>query len=270
MVPQQALFGMNSEFVVEQARALAARPEVAGAADTPARIRSLYRLVFAREPESSELAAAAQFLEMPQPSERLLPSAWLYGYGEFDLETHQVRSFTALPHFQDGMWRGSHQLPDPKLGWVMLSAQGGHPGGNLKLTVIRRWRAKRSGMAKITALLEHGAEMGDGVRGHVVSGRRGQIAEWTVHHGQVETNLDEIPMEEGETLDFVVDCLSHEAHDSFAWAPRIELMPSDGKSAMRYDAAIDFRGPQSVQRKLSPLEQFAQALLLTNEFVFVD
>ena len=32
-VPQQALFSMNSPLVIEQARALAARPEVAGAAD---------------------------------------------------------------------------------------------------------------------------------------------------------------------------------------------------------------------------------------------
>ena len=30
-VPQQALFSMNAPFVIEQARALAARPEVAGA-----------------------------------------------------------------------------------------------------------------------------------------------------------------------------------------------------------------------------------------------
>src|SRR5205823_13315043 len=47
-VPQQALFGMNSAFVVEQARALTARADVAQAGDTTARIQALYRLIFAR------------------------------------------------------------------------------------------------------------------------------------------------------------------------------------------------------------------------------
>src|SRR5258708_7188706 len=47
-VPQQALFAMNSPLVVEQAKALAARAEVAQASDTSARIQALYRLIFAR------------------------------------------------------------------------------------------------------------------------------------------------------------------------------------------------------------------------------
>ena len=47
-VPQQALFSMNAPFVIEQAKALAARPDVAGAPTTEARIAALYRAVLAR------------------------------------------------------------------------------------------------------------------------------------------------------------------------------------------------------------------------------
>lgn len=57
--PQQALFLMNSPFFAEQARALAARPEVAREADAAGRIRALYRRLFAREPSAGELALGA-------------------------------------------------------------------------------------------------------------------------------------------------------------------------------------------------------------------
>ena len=43
-----------------QARALAARPEVAGATDAPARIQALYRLIYARPADADEVAAAGR------------------------------------------------------------------------------------------------------------------------------------------------------------------------------------------------------------------
>ncbi|MEX2176563.1 MAG: PSD1 and planctomycete cytochrome C domain-containing protein [Pirellulaceae bacterium] len=61
-VPQQALFLMNSPFVVEQAQALASQPEIAAASDPAAKVRALYRRVLAREPSADELAVGQQFL----------------------------------------------------------------------------------------------------------------------------------------------------------------------------------------------------------------
>ncbi|HLK55474.1 MAG TPA: DUF1553 domain-containing protein [Chthonomonadaceae bacterium] len=61
-VPQQSLFMMNSPFVVEQARALAKRPEIASQTDETARIRALYRLLFDRTPEPDEITFARHFL----------------------------------------------------------------------------------------------------------------------------------------------------------------------------------------------------------------
>jgi hypothetical protein len=60
-VPQQALFLMNSPFVHSQARRLAALPELTTGA-TDDRIRRLYRLLFARDPEAHELALGVDFL----------------------------------------------------------------------------------------------------------------------------------------------------------------------------------------------------------------
>jgi len=67
-VPQQALFSMNSPFVIEQAKALAARPEVAGLPSDRGRIGALYRLALARSPSESEIHAALRFLASANPA----------------------------------------------------------------------------------------------------------------------------------------------------------------------------------------------------------
>jgi len=67
-MPQQALFLMNSPFVVEQAQALAARSEVSSAEGDEAKIAALYRLVFTRSPDSGELAIGKQFVSAASPS----------------------------------------------------------------------------------------------------------------------------------------------------------------------------------------------------------
>jgi mono/diheme cytochrome c family protein len=61
-VPQQALFGLNSAFIVAQAKALAARPEVAGAAPGDARIAVMYRVVLARPPTPEEIIDGKAFV----------------------------------------------------------------------------------------------------------------------------------------------------------------------------------------------------------------
>ncbi len=58
--PLQQLFVLNSPFMREQAVALAA--SVAKEADTDAKVRALYRKVFARDPSKNELALASEYL----------------------------------------------------------------------------------------------------------------------------------------------------------------------------------------------------------------
>ncbi len=62
-VPQQALYMMNSPFVVEEAKALLHRPEVAAAKDDTQRIRTLYRLLYQRVPMPDEVSASLNFLK---------------------------------------------------------------------------------------------------------------------------------------------------------------------------------------------------------------
>ncbi len=67
-VPQQALFMMNSPFVVEQAKALVARPEVALESDPAARIAALYQIVFQRFPTSRQLELGTRFIKKSSKS----------------------------------------------------------------------------------------------------------------------------------------------------------------------------------------------------------
>jgi hypothetical protein len=62
-VPQQALFLLNSPFVALQARATARRAEVAEVRDPVAKVRGLYRLVYARDPNEEEVRAGIHFVE---------------------------------------------------------------------------------------------------------------------------------------------------------------------------------------------------------------
>ncbi len=75
-VPQQALFSMNAPFVVEQARALAALPEVAGAPTTEGRVAALFRAVLGRPPAPAESQAAARFVAEPGDSRQSQLSRW--------------------------------------------------------------------------------------------------------------------------------------------------------------------------------------------------
>ena len=62
-VPQQALFALNSEFVQDRAKALAALCGKSAGTDDSKRARELYRRVFAREPRPAELNRILGFVQ---------------------------------------------------------------------------------------------------------------------------------------------------------------------------------------------------------------
>ena len=74
-VPQQSLFAMNSPFIQEQSRRLAAEC-VSAANDDGARIVNLYRRVFARDPTADERDLAINYLKNAQASETEKLSPW--------------------------------------------------------------------------------------------------------------------------------------------------------------------------------------------------
>ncbi|MES1213504.1 MAG: DUF1553 domain-containing protein, partial [Singulisphaera sp.] len=61
-VPQQALFAMNSPFVLEQARHLAQRGDVAGAVEPAAKVQALYQAALARLADADEVQIGVEFV----------------------------------------------------------------------------------------------------------------------------------------------------------------------------------------------------------------
>jgi hypothetical protein len=150
-------------------------------------------------------------------------------------------------------------------GKAVLRAVGGEPGEQPGEAVVRRWTSPVSGTLSIEGTLRHGqpaVPYGDGVRGHIVSSRLGELASWSVNGSSAETKLNGIKIEKGDTIDFVVDARTDSENDAFTWSPVIKY------GADTWNAKSDFAGPRP--QPLSVWARFAQVLMETNEFSFVD
>lgn len=79
-VPQQALFLMNSPFVIEQARALAAAAATTGP-DSAHRIRALFLRTLQRAPAPEELELGRAFLAKPFKTASSPAAGWAHGAG---------------------------------------------------------------------------------------------------------------------------------------------------------------------------------------------
>jgi hypothetical protein len=280
-VPQQALFLLNSPFSHEQARGVAKQADDAKPADDKAWVRAAYRAALGRDPSADEVALGVKFLAsasaLKTTGPQRAPAPWLYGYGKWDGEKKRLAAFTPLPHFQDDQWRAGPEYPDPKLGYVALTAEGGHPGESRDIVAVRRWVAPADGTVTVDGVLKHALPEGekpgdaDGVRGYVVAGGK-VLAEADVFDNEAATNAAKIAVKAGDTIDFVVDPKANNSNDSFTWRVDITLVPT-GKpeTEIGFNSIEDFRGPPAAPgAPLSPKEKFAQVLLMSNEFLYVD
>ena len=276
-VPQQALFLMNSPFVVQQAMHLLHRPELKELATDEERLQALYQLAFQRSPEPEEVRLAEDYVrgQTTLAAPAASAPAWQYGWGEVDEASQRLKAFHPLPHFAKHAWQGGAKLPDSKLGWVMLTAEGGHPGNDPQHTAVRRWTAPCDGTVSIEGELAHPAEKGDGVRGRIVSSNHGLAGEWVAFHEKSRTRIEQLELKRGDTVDFITDCRGDVGYDSFTWSPVIKLesrAPGEPEGGPReWNARSEFSGPQKPKPSpLTPWEKYAQVLLLANELVFVD
>jgi hypothetical protein len=277
-VPQQALFMMNSPFVVEQARGVANR--VTEVTVPVEKIKGMYRTLFAREPNAEELKLGLAFISAEGSPASLATAAWpawQYGYGQYDESAQKLTTFMPLPYYTGSAWQGGKVVPDPSLGYCLLTAQGGHAGNDPAHAVVRRWTAPRDGQVTLGGTLAHGSANGDGVRGRIVSSRTGELASLTVHNKSAQTQLDGLDVKAGDTIDFIVDCRSSVTSDSFTWplTLRMKNLPegiAGGEDSTEWNSVTDFAGPatKAPAAPLTPWEKYAQILLQTNEFVFVD
>jgi mono/diheme cytochrome c family protein len=273
-VAQQALFLMNSAMVIERARSLTHSPQFASLTDAGERTRYLYKALYQRAPTRGELELSREFVAHAPAAESVNPevSAWQYGVARYDEATHTVKGFANFAHFTGERWQGGTAFPDPKWGYAYLGAESGHTAeGGLRRTVVRRWTAPREATISIQGELSHASGGGDGVRGRIVARRAGELGVWIAQSNTVPAMVERLDVRRGDTVDFVVDCRATVDSDTFKWAPVISAMTPGGMGdSMVWEAQKNFADVSKQPKPLEPWEKLAQALLLANEFSFVD
>jgi Protein of unknown function (DUF1553)/Protein of unknown function (DUF1549)/Planctomycete cytochrome C len=257
-VPQQALFLLNSDFMTGQAKHLV--QQVSAEEDPGRRIQTLYRRVLSRDPSSSEVAIGLRFLEAaPERNEpdSADSSPWHYGIGGKVLKPFK--------YFTGDAWQGASMLPDKDTGKAFLRATGGEPGDTPEQAVVLRWVSPVDGTVSIEGSLRHrqgDVSAGDGIRARIVSSRTGELASWMLNGIGADTNLAGLKVAKGEAIDFIVDGRDDGENDAFTWAPTIKT-PDE-----QWSASAGFHGP--APQPLTSWERYAQVLLQTNEFAFLD
>jgi len=132
-------------------------------------------------------------------------------------------------------------------------------------------RCPNDGTLTVSGAVAHRTKTGNGVRARLISSRGGVLAMWKLTRLEAEMKFKGLEVKKDDTLDFVVDFNGEITDDEFVWAPLLQMKTAsaanDGQM-VEWNAAAQFGGPPP--NPLSPLEEYAQTLLLTNEFLFLD
>lgn len=271
-IPQQSLYLMNSPFVVEQARALLRRAEVAATKTSRQRINQLYQLLYGRQAGAEEIAWGLAFTKQngssPTDSAIRTPQSatWAYGQGEYDDKAKKLKSFIEHKFFSGGAWRLNANELDPRRQTAFVNCEGGVPTGKAN-SAIRRWTASFDGKVTISGKLIHDLEQAcvscDGVEAVIVSSRLGAAGNWSAYLSQAETAAA-IEVKTGDMIDFVVLNKKNSSGDDFKWHATIRR---EG-STETWDSIRDFYSP--LAQPMNVWERYVQALIATVEFSMID
>jgi hypothetical protein len=268
IIPQQALFMMNSPLVVEQARNLTQRPDFKGKPNAEDKIKLLYQLIYQRAPSELELRLALEYVKGEYGVTTVSPGAlaWEYGYGEFDSSSNRVDSFVQFTTFNSRAWTLNNRQSSGRIGNVTLTATGGTPGNGLPHGAIRRWTARRDGFIAIDGnVASTSKNAGDAVRGWIVSSGTGLLGTFSPQRVPMPARLPRVLVKRGDTIDFVIV-----GKGPFTWAPTIRFLEAVKAGEFNaWDAEKDFSG-NVAPKQLEAWEKFAQVLLETNELTFVN
>jgi hypothetical protein len=271
-VAPQALFFMNHPFVIDRAKEVLRREGIADAPTIDVKIDRLYALLFQRRASADERDMGRAFLTAPR-NQNPLYTDWSYGFARLSPseEAYTLHGFD--------VWTGARfESPGTP---VYLEARWGEPHAQTRTAVVRRWTSRVDGEIRIAGTLHQPAGpetkekvVPDGVRARVISSSRSTVATWDALAVTIPTDLDRFQVSKGETLDFVVDGKEDGTNDRFEWTVTLrenepgehEQNDTSGAEGVReWISQVDFRGSQA-----SPAVQYVQALLMLNEFIFVD
>ncbi len=271
-IPMQALFTMNSDFAMDRASALVER-----VAESEDRVGQLHRLALGREPSEQDRILADSFIgsydsdEHPDDTQNL--SGWAYGWGHVDTSAEPAQvTFRPFRHWEpkarEYRIKKEYPIKDGPLSYLRINPNILHPGHTAKQCVIIRWQAPRDMTIRISSLLERPAiGKGSGVLGRIVSDRQGLLLDRHLlpEAASIEIGLDTLEVDRGEQIHFILDPRENNcAHDNCKWAP---IIVNAHNAAERWTMSLDIDKPQ---KPIGSWQAYAQALLNTNRFLFVE
>ena len=269
-VPQQALFLLNHPQVGRLANSVADR--IRWQNSTPSQqVNQLFQQILQRAPTADESEHCVTFLMSPateQNSQFDPRRAWRYGTTAVN-DQSRVDDFQAFKVFNGSTWQDTDELPaKTELAYASLGSENGHPGP--KHAVVRRWVAPAGGRVRISGMVGHRNEKGDGVELAVWIGESRVWRESQKSNNRPFRNISG-RVAAGEFVDFVVSPQQSDSFDSFFLRCQVRLETADG-SLFEGDSVRDFAGPidEDEPIALDRLAQLAHTLLLSNEFAFVD
>jgi hypothetical protein len=270
IVPQQALFMMNSPLVVEQARDLVRRDDFKALTRDEDRLALLYRLIYQRKPSEIEQKLAFDYVqsESQAGSGDSPENAWEYGTGQYDPAVKQVKNFSRITTFSNGRWQLVPQRVrgEQRNGLAGLTPQGGVT--SREFSAIRRWTAPRDGFISIDAVLSQQPKATDTVVGCIVSSRSGFLGVWNASSRPgTTTRIPRLMVKRGDTIDFVATTGASGRGAQFGWSPAIQM--EGGGALSKWNAGKDFTDGEAGKR-LGAWEKFAQVMLETNEMSFIN
>lgn len=282
-VPQQALFLMNSPFMQRQSGALSAKLPVQGSTPDSETIKTLYQRTLLRDPQPDEVELAQRFLNDAGELQKLTAFRWSYGTERLKRDPSGKVSLTdwkpfgvLKPQHKRPTWSHTGTIPDPEWRYAMMYENGGHaPKEDLVNTM--RWEAPFDAVIRITSELKRDNDRGNGVRGLIISSRTGLLAEAMAEpkNRRVPLGVSSVNVKKGDVLHFSVSSENGNTDsDTYEWAPEITRLNPDGTVELLTNARTDFCGadrwPLNRVKPQPALSQLAQALIMSNEFMFVD
>tara|TARA_B100000029_G_C17449509_1_gene914486 strand:- start:658 stop:1041 length:384 start_codon:yes stop_codon:yes gene_type:complete len=123
----------------------------------------------------------------------------------------------------------------------------------------------------IVSRLVHEPAQGDGIRALIISSRAGLLAQANLHQDAIDLNVGARQVATGETIDFVVDIRKTLNYDQYLWSATLQDQTNtsaDQAAPATWNSRTDFTPSQRAY--LDAWEQLAQALLCSNEFIFID
>jgi len=214
----------------------------------------------------------------PTPDPAPPKSAWSHGTARIDPATGAATSFREFRYRVGDRLQASQMRAIAGFGGASVTAEGGYPGDGLDAATVRRWTAPAAMRLSVKGTLSHvlGSQgrrfnYSNGVRGWLISSRQGLLGTWTVRGVKAETSFEDLHIADGEWLDFAVDSRGDYESDAFSWAPIVEELgesaPGGSGAQLRvWSAKGGF--PEPRESSLNALQQYAQTLLMTNEFAF--